>query len=345
MADGKYRVTVGGAVYEVTAPDANTAWQWANMTHSQQPPAAQAAAAPTPAPPPPPLKEPEGGMPMPWEYLTDREGAIKRRREYETYLQERQQREYLKDMETNTGFMDFVGDLVSSGMLNLRAGIKDVEAVIERDPELKQKFQEEARRYAKNANAEVEGALTTEDVKQNWLKAVPFALQEFTRSAPSLAAMPLGAVGLAGQVARGRAEANGREDISGTDLAIAAPIAAVSTVLDRFGIGEIIGAAGKTAVIRSLKAGAAEGSTEAIQSTIEYLGSRVGTEQGADAREAFEQAMWGAIVGGTAGGTLRGTGELAAAPFRARAAAATEQLDVSTPPAVRQEFELSLIHI
>ena len=336
MADTKYRVTVGDATYEVTAPDANTAWQWANMTHAQRGTTPQAAPAP---PPPPPLKEPEGGMPMPWEYLTDREGAIKRRREYETYLQERQQQEYTKDIQKNEGFMDFVGDLVSSGMLNLRSGIKDVEAVIEQNPELKKKFQAEARRYAKNANTEVAGSLTTEDVKENWLKAVPFALQEFTRSAPSLAVMPLGAVGLAGQVARGRAEANGREDISGTDLAIAAPIAAVSTVLDRFGIGEIIGAAGKTAVIRSLKAGAAEGSTEAIQSTIEYLGSRVGTEQGADAREAFEQALWGAIVGGTAGGTLRGTGELVSAPFRGRAAAEPAAIEPTTAPEVRQEFQ------
>lgn len=296
-------------------------------------------AAPTPAPPPPPLKEPEGGMPMPWEYLTDREGAIKRRREYETYLQERQQRALTEDLKTNTGFMDFVGDLLSSGMLNIRSGIKDVEAVIEQDPALKKKFQEEARRYAKSADTEVAGAMTTEDVKENWLKAVPFALQEFTRSAPSLFAMPLGAVGLAGQVARGRAEADNRQDISGSDLAIATPVAAVSTVLDRFGIGELIGAAGKTAVIRTLKAAGAEGGTEGIQSTIEYLGSRVGTEQGADAREAFEQAMWGAIIGGTAGGTLRGTGELVAAPFRARAEAKAGEIAPSVTPAVRQEFQ------
>ena len=34
MADYKYRVAVGDAEYEVTAPDENTAWQWANMTHA-----------------------------------------------------------------------------------------------------------------------------------------------------------------------------------------------------------------------------------------------------------------------------------------------------------------------
>jgi hypothetical protein len=32
-----YEVDVGGKTYEVDAPDPNTAWQWANYTHSQQP--------------------------------------------------------------------------------------------------------------------------------------------------------------------------------------------------------------------------------------------------------------------------------------------------------------------
>jgi|GEM_PF-2393266 len=36
MADNKYKVKVGDAEYLVTAPDANTAWQWANMTHQQE---------------------------------------------------------------------------------------------------------------------------------------------------------------------------------------------------------------------------------------------------------------------------------------------------------------------
>jgi hypothetical protein len=38
MADPKYRVKVGDAEYMVSAPDANTAWQWANMTHEQPAP-------------------------------------------------------------------------------------------------------------------------------------------------------------------------------------------------------------------------------------------------------------------------------------------------------------------
>jgi len=49
MPDAKYRVKVGDAEYIVTAPDANTAWQWANMTHAQAAPV-QTPAAPAPAP-------------------------------------------------------------------------------------------------------------------------------------------------------------------------------------------------------------------------------------------------------------------------------------------------------
>jgi len=52
MPDAKYKVKVGDAEYLVTAPDANTAWQWANMTHEKETakaaPTAQAAAQPAP---------------------------------------------------------------------------------------------------------------------------------------------------------------------------------------------------------------------------------------------------------------------------------------------------------
>lgn len=36
MPDTQYKVKVGDAEYLVTAPDANTAWQWANMTHNKE---------------------------------------------------------------------------------------------------------------------------------------------------------------------------------------------------------------------------------------------------------------------------------------------------------------------
>ena len=44
-----YEVDVQGQTYEVDAPDSNTAWQWANYTHTQS--------APAPTRPAPPVKE------------------------------------------------------------------------------------------------------------------------------------------------------------------------------------------------------------------------------------------------------------------------------------------------
>ena len=34
----KYEVDIGNSTYEVEAPDENTAWAWANMTHKSSPP-------------------------------------------------------------------------------------------------------------------------------------------------------------------------------------------------------------------------------------------------------------------------------------------------------------------
>jgi hypothetical protein len=54
MADAKYKVKVGDAEYLVTAPDANTAWQWANMTHDKE----TGRTAPTTPPPAPVATQP-----------------------------------------------------------------------------------------------------------------------------------------------------------------------------------------------------------------------------------------------------------------------------------------------
>ena len=54
MADAKYKVKVGDAEYLVTAPDADTAWQWANMTHDKE----TGRAAPTAPPPAPTATQP-----------------------------------------------------------------------------------------------------------------------------------------------------------------------------------------------------------------------------------------------------------------------------------------------
>ena len=59
------------------------------------------------------------------DYFTDREGAIKRDREYTAYLQELGQRGALEDIKTQTGFFDRLGDMFSRGLLSTTANIKD----------------------------------------------------------------------------------------------------------------------------------------------------------------------------------------------------------------------------
>jgi len=262
-----------------------------------------------------PLKDP-GAAPTPLDYLTDRKAAVEQDRAYRAYQQESMQRAQLEGLKTQTGFFDRLGDLFSRGELSVRSGIKDIEAVIESDPVLKKQYQAEARRFAKDAATGIAGETTWEAVKDNPLKVLPFILEQGAQSLPQMIAgrmSPLGlalsTLGTAGQVARGRAEANDRQDVSGIDAAIGIPVGMVSAFLDQFGLGEIVGTAGKNALIRILKAAGAEGGTELVQNTLEYLGSRIGTNKGADALEALDQGLAGLVAGGGMGAGFRGTGE------------------------------------
>jgi hypothetical protein len=348
MADAKYRVTVGGATYEVTAPDANTAWQWANMTHAQQ--STAPTAAPTPAAAVPlvgtretaPLKEVKpAGI---FDYFTDRQAAIKQDRENRAYLADQMQRSQLKDMETQTGFFDRLGDMFSRGLLSARSGVKDVQAAIEQDPTLKKQFTQEARKFAADKGVEIKGATTEQDVKDNFLRnAIPYIIEKGAESLPQMIASfnPLGVLGVAlpsnlGSQAREAAELQGRQDVSGMDLAKVAPGALAVTALDTLGLGGILAAPAKTALGRIGKAALLEGGTEAIQSAIEYANPRVVTGSDIDAGEMFEQAAFGALVGGGVGGGLRGVGEAAAAPFRSDGEVTREGIPIA--PEIKQEF-------
>jgi hypothetical protein len=348
MADSKYRVTVGGTTYEVTAPDANTAWQWANMTHAKRSTAPQAApladTAETRLQTRKPLKEVEApGVFGFLDYFTDREGAIKRDRERTAYLQEIGQRAALEDIKTQTGFFDRLGDFFSKGLLSATANIKDTQRAIETNPVLKKQFTEEARRFAADKGVEIADATTWESVKEDFLRnAIPFAIEQGAQSLPGMvaAAAPLPGLGISnifGGQAREAAELEGRQDVEFSDLAKVAPGALAVTALDQLGLGGIFAAPAKTALGRVGKAALLEGGTEAIQSAIEYANPRLVTGNAIDAGELFEQAAIGAFVGGTLGGGLRGATEAVAAPFRPKAEAA--DVDAPINAAVRQEFQ------
>jgi hypothetical protein len=346
MADAKYRVTVGGATYEVTAPDANTAWQWANMTHAQRttaPAPTSMAAAPTAEArlqARQPLKEVEA--PGIFDYFTDRQGAIKQSRERAAYMQELGQRGALEDIKTQTGFFDRLGDFFSRGLLSTTSSIKDAQRAIEADPELKKQFTEEARRFAADRGVEIKGATTEEDVKGNFLRnAIPYILEKGAESIPGMlaAGIPIPGLGLAqnfGSQGREAAELEGRQDVELSDLGKVAPGALAVTALDQLGLGGIFAAPAKTVLGRIGKAALLEGGTEAIQSAIEYANPRVVTGSDIDAGEMFEQAAFGALVGGGVGGGARGATEAVTAPFRPDGEVTREGIPIA--PEIKQEF-------
>lgn len=292
-----------------------------------------------------PLKDP-GGFAMPWDYFTDRKAAIERDRAQRAYIQDKMQRSELEDMQTQTGFFDRLGDLFSRGLLSARSGIKDVEAAIETDPTLQRQFQQEARRFAADRGVEISGATTEQDVKDNFLRnVIPYIIEKGAESLPQMIAStnPLGVLGVAlpsnlGGQAREAAELQGRQDVSGTDVARVAPGALAVTALDTLGLGGILATPARTALGRIGKAALIEGGTEAIQSAIEYANPRVVAGSDIDAGELFEQAAFGALAGGGIGGGLRGTGEIATAVLQRGKAEATNKTPTADSPEVEQEY-------
>lgn len=279
------------------------------------------------------------------DYFTDRQAAIKQARERTAYMQELGQRSALEDIKTQTGFFDRLGDLFNRGLLSARSGIKDVEAAIETDPVLKKQFTQEARKFAADKGVEITGTTTEQDVKDNFLRnVIPYIVEKGAESIPQMVASlnPLGVLGVAlpanlGGQAREAAELQGRQDVSGTDVAKVAPGALAVTALDQLGLGGILAAPAKTALGRIGKAALLEGGTEAIQSAIEYANPRVVTGSAIDAGEMFEQAAFGALAGGGIGGGLRGVGEVATAPFRPDGEVTREGIPVA--PEIKQEFQ------
>ena len=304
------------------------------------------AQAPTPplaaaAPSTPPVP---GGEPSIFDYFTDREGAIARERASRAQLQETLQQAERADIATQTGFFDRLGDLFSRGVLSVRSGIKDVEAAIETDPTLKAQFAQEARRFAADTAMPITGATTEEDVKDNFLRnVVPYIVEKGAESLPQMIAStnPLGVLGVAlpsniGMQAREAAGLEGRQDVSLGDVAAVTPGAAAVTALDTLGLGGILATPAKTALGRIGKAALLEGSTEAIQSAIEYANPRVVTGSDVDAGDLFERAAFGALAGAGVGGGLRATGEVLAAPFK-RGEADTEEAIAGVTNAINKD--------
>lgn len=115
-----------------------------------------------------------------------------------------------------------------------------------------------------------------------------------------------------------RAQNDDRTDPSMQDLAIAAPVAAVTTLGERFGLHGMLpgGTAGANAATRILKAGAKEGGTEGAEEQLEYAAGTVGTKKGYDVDEGLDATMAGMLVGAPVGSAGRGVVETAEALTR-----------------------------
>lgn len=161
----------------------------------------------------------------------------------------------------------------------------------------------------------IEGATSFEDVNSAGSLG-KFIAEE---GPASLVQLPLLASGpgvaayiasLTGNIGQQRAANDGYQHAGLGDLAVAAPAAAASAALDRFGIGKVLGATGRNAAVRIGKAALSEAGTEGAQSAIEYTGGTLGTDTGMDAGDLGQQVAAGAILGGAMGGGIHGGVEL-----------------------------------
>jgi N12 class adenine-specific DNA methylase len=220
------------------------------------------------------------------------------------------------DFARDDGFLDRSGSIVERSVGSAAGAIERVAGTIApgRAGEV---MRARAATLEQTGNAEIDGETTWEDVKASPLRNIaPFLYETMLGSAVEMGITALPVIGLAtqatiqtGRIGQQRALNEGNRDASLGDLAVAAPFGIGAAVLERAGIDRIFGASGSTVARRVGQAAAAEGVTEAGQSSLEYTGGTVGTERGWSATEMLDQAAGGFVGGVGMGGTLRGAYE------------------------------------
>ncbi|UUJ74515.1 peptidoglycan transglycosylase [Microcystis phage Mae-Yong1326-1] len=147
--------------------------------------------------------------------------------------------------------------------------------------------------------------------------AAPFIVEQGIGSLPQIAAMltgPIGAgtviAGNTGRIATERAENDGGQFATPGGLALAAPVAAGDTLLDRLVVGRVLGQNGgipaRTVLGRVGGAAALGAVTEAPIEAAENVVTTAGTQRGLDYGQALDAAMAGAVAGGGLAGGVRG---------------------------------------
>lgn len=163
---------------------------------------------------------------------------------------------------------------------------------------------------------DIKGAYEAGDYGRLALGLGPYVAQQFTASAPHMAAamanLPAYAASLANDVASERAKKNGRELPDEQDLAIGTATGTLVAGFERFGITKALESfvpGGQSILAKIGKGAAAEGATEFGQEQIQYAGEEVGTlgdQWSLD--QSLERGLHGAVVGAGGGGAVAGVG-------------------------------------
>ncbi|MBL4837760.1 MAG: hypothetical protein JKY34_09295 [Kordiimonadaceae bacterium] len=193
-----------------------------------------------------------------------------------------------------------------------------------------------------------------ESVKEDPLaNLLAFGIEQTLVSAPDMAvaivAWPVALASMTGRIAEDRANNEGRTQVSQEDLAIAAPFAIASILLDRFGGRAILGMGSSKATSREMiesvtkgfsKAALTSGAktvgistskevvTEFFQEGFEYTGSHLGTKAGFEWAQLFDQMLAGAagaVAGAGSISTVTTSGKMVRQATRAKQAEANAE--------------------
>jgi hypothetical protein len=160
-------------------------------------------------------------------------------------------------------------------------------------------------RYTWETVKEGEGVLDT--LKRTLL----FGFETLVTSTPDMVSAVFNPVGygvaLTGDIAKQRAENDGRGYVEMRDLLNAASAAALTATLERFStVFTLAGGGAKTIRGAIGRAAGVEAGTEALQSAGEYTAATAGTQRGFDSEELLDTMAGGAVAGLVGGGTLGG---------------------------------------
>ena len=186
-------------------------------------------------------------------------------------------------------------------------------------------FQKRAQRYDHAAAVlNYKKMHTWEEFKDSPLtEFIPFAIETTIVSLPemalAIAAMPVYALSLTGQIGQERANNNGKAEATVEDLLISAPAAVAIAWFERFGAHGFLGInskailkgaapikeIAKAVAKQSLRGAGREAATEFAQEGLQATAETLGTVQGFNLSDVMNRAAAGLVVGGTAGGTIR----------------------------------------